>query len=62
MPTGHGLFAMLLLAFGHKTPFLAISFRPCFCEVSVAGHDGGVSRDFEPFGPFEPFWCRFGVG
>ena len=49
------MFTMLLLALRLKTPFLANSFRPCFCEVSVAGHDGGVSRDFEPLGPFELF-------
>jgi len=58
---GRRFFARLLLAFGHKTPFWVNSFHPCFCEVSVTGHDGGVSRDFEPLGPFEPFWRRYSV-
>ena len=59
---GRGFFARLLLAFRRKTPFLANSFRPCFCETSVAGRDGGVSRDFEPFGSIELFGGDFGRG
>jgi len=40
-----------------KPHFLPDSFRPFFAMFDVTGREGGVSRDFEPLGPFEPFWC-----
>ena len=75
MPTGHGLFAMLLLAFQHKTPFLANSFRPCFCDAPIQANVKALkSRDTwgqkkgSPVGADEPFrfepelWSGFSGG